>query len=79
MTYIDNAKQWLGSTFDNDTKNQIQHLLDTNPQELEDLFYKNLEFGTGGMRGVMGIGTNRINTYTLGRKYTGYLQLSTRQ
>ena len=71
MTYIDNAKQWLGSTFDKDTKNQIQHLLDTNPEELEDLFYKDLEFGTGGMRGVMGIGTNRINTYTLGRNTQG--------
>jgi len=71
MTYIDQAKQWLGSTFDNDTKSKIQQLLDTNPEELEDRFYKDLEFGTGGMRGVMGVGTNRINTYTLGRNTQG--------
>ena len=52
---------WLSSIFDQETKTRIQDLQVNNPKELQDSFYKNLEFGTGGMRGVMGVGTNRIN------------------
>ena len=70
-SFIDTAKTWLTDFFDNDTKNEIQDLIQNNPQELEERFYKNLEFGTGGMRGVMGVGTNRINKYTLGKSTQG--------
>ena len=65
------ANNWLTDTFDQETKNTINSLLETNPKELEESFYKNLEFGTGGMRGVMGVGTNRINKYTLGKNTQG--------
>ena len=68
---LDKAKQWLSSTFDTETQKEIQQLIDTNSPELEDRFYKDTEFGTGGMRGVMGAGTNRINKYTLGRATQG--------
>ena len=62
---------WLSSFFDQETKTRIQDLQVNNPKELQDSFYKNLEFGTGGMRGVMGVGTNRINKYTLGKNTQG--------
>ena len=65
------AKLWLGSPFDKDTQNEIQQLLTNGSEELADRFYKDLEFGTGGMRGVMGAGTNRINKYTLGKATQG--------
>ncbi|RNC89756.1 MAG: phospho-sugar mutase [Allomuricauda sp.] len=65
------AQKWLTDFFDEDTKKQIQHLIDNNEEELTDSFYKDLEFGTGGMRGVMGVGTNRINKYTLGKNTQG--------
>ncbi len=65
------AESWLTNVFDKETKNEIENLLKNNPSELEDRFYKDLEFGTGGMRGVMGVGTNRINKYTLGKNTQG--------
>lgn len=65
------AKAWLTDTFDEDTKKQVNELIATNPAELEECFYKNAAFGTGGMRGVMGVGTNRINKYTLGKNTQG--------
>ncbi|WP_222984487.1 phospho-sugar mutase [Flagellimonas meishanensis] len=65
------AKSWLTDFFDEDTKVEIQNLLKNNREELKERFYKNLEFGTGGMRGVMGVGTNRINKYTLGKSTQG--------
>lgn len=82
MTHIsteiqDKITTWLSDIFDENTKAEIQQL-QSNPEELEDCFYKNLEFGTGGMRGVMGVGTNRINKYTLGKNTQGlanYLKL----
>ena len=61
---------WSSELFDENTRSEIEGLKN-NPEELEDRFYKNLEFGTGGMRGVMGVGTNRINKYTLGRNTQG--------
>lgn len=61
---------WLSDIFDENTKSEIQKL-QNNPIELEDCFYKDLEFGTGGMRGIMGVGTNRINKYTLGKNTQG--------
>ncbi|TYC17885.1 phospho-sugar mutase [Bizionia gelidisalsuginis] len=62
---------WLTPTFDKDTQDYITHLIAEDSQTLTESFYKNLEFGTGGMRGVMGIGTNRINKYTLGKNTQG--------
>jgi len=76
---LDDAKKWLSDTFDAETKNEVQQLIDTNADDLADRFYKNMEFGTGGMRGIMGAGTNRINKYTLGKATQGlsnYLQQS---
>lgn len=68
---LESINTWLTPTFDSDTQSQIKSLIATNPQELKESFYKNLEFGTGGMRGVMGVGTNRINKYTLGKNTQG--------
>lgn len=65
------ANHWLTPIFDSDTQEKIKTLIASNPKELEDSFYKNLEFGTGGMRGTMGVGTNRINKYTLGKNTQG--------
>ena len=68
---LDKAKLWLSDIFDSETQQEIQQLIDTNSPDLTDRFYKDLEFGTGGMRGVMGAGTNRINKYTLGKATQG--------
>lgn len=68
---LEKAKLWLNEPFDKETQNEIQSLIDNNPNELKDRFYKNMEFGTGGMRGIMGAGTNRINKYTLGKNTQG--------
>ena len=65
------VNEWLTPTFDGETQKAIKEMTTTSPKELEESFYKNLEFGTGGMRGVMGIGTNRINKYTLGKNTQG--------
>jgi phosphoglucomutase len=56
---------WLNGNFDEEVKNKIRELQKSNPDELADAFYRNLEFGTGGLRGTMGVGTNRINKYTI--------------
>jgi phosphoglucomutase len=72
MTAItDKAKLWLTNTFDSETQSEIKTLLEQNSEQLTDRFYKDLEFGTGGMRGIMGAGTNRINKYTLGKATQG--------
>lgn len=63
---------WLNGNYDTDTKAAIQQLQKDNPDELNDAFYQNLEFGTGGLRGIMGIGTNRINKYTIGMATQGF-------
>ena len=68
---LETAKSWLTDFFDDDVKKEVQNLIDTNTEELKDRFYKNMEFGTGGMRGMMGAGTNRINKYTLGKSTQG--------
>jgi phosphomannomutase len=70
MNYKKNYKEWLKSPFDEDTIQDTKSLA-KNENELEDSFYKDLEFGTGGMRGLMGVGTNRINKYTLGKNTQG--------
>ena len=68
---ISKAKQWIKSPFDIATQNEIKALLESDSKDLTDRFYKDLEFGTGGMRGIMGAGTNRINKYTLGKNTQG--------
>jgi len=68
---LDRVNVWLTSTFDTETQNTIKNLIAREPETLEESFYKNLEFGTGGMRGIMGVGDNRINKYTLGKNTQG--------
>ncbi|MBR0297582.1 MAG: phospho-sugar mutase [Bacteroidales bacterium] len=69
--YLDVVNQWLCGDFDPETKNEILRLQKEDPAALEDAFYRNLEFGTGGLRGVMGVGTNRMNKYTVGMATQG--------
>src|SRR3982751_6054905 len=68
----DKITSWLNGSYDEDTKNTIRELQKNNPNELLDAFYQNLEFGTGGLRGIMGVGTNRMNKYTVGMATQGY-------
>ena len=62
---IEKAKSWLSSQYDEETRKQVQNLIDNDPNELTESFYRILEFGTGGLRGIMGVGTNRMNIYTV--------------
>lgn len=71
MNYKEVAKRWLDGDFDPETKKKIIELRDSDPVGFEDAFYRNLEFGTGGLRGIMGIGTNRMNKYTVGMATQG--------
>ncbi len=76
MIYVDpkilaRVNQWLTPFFDKRTQEEIKEMIAHDPEKLEDSFYKNLEFGTGGMRGIMGLGDNRINKYTLGKNTQG--------
>ncbi|MBQ0907692.1 phospho-sugar mutase [Flavobacterium sp. F-328] len=68
---LDAVNEWLTPTFDQATQEAITELMTSSPKDLEESFYKNLEFGTGGMRGIMGVGNNRINKYTLGKSTQG--------
>ena len=73
------AESWLNGNYDQVTKDQIRRLFEKNEEELVDSFYKDLEFGTGGLRGIMGVGSNRINKYTVGAATQGlanYLKIS---
>ena len=63
---MEKAREWLDPSFDEQTRNEVTRMMEEDPGKLEDSFYKNLEFGTGGLRGVMGAGTNRMNRYTVG-------------
>ncbi len=71
QSILNKVNEWLTPTFDEATQAAIEEMMTSAPKELEESFYKNLEFGTGGMRGVMGVGTNRINKYTLGKNTQG--------
>lgn len=62
---IARAKSWLSEQYDEETRRQVQNLIDNDPNELTESFYRILEFGTGGLRGIMGVGTNRMNIYTV--------------
>ena len=72
LTQVKNkAHAWLQEEYDKQTREQVKHLLENDEKELIDAFYKDLEFGTGGLRGIMGVGTNRMNTYTVGSATQG--------
>jgi len=74
--------EWLSGNYDETTKKEIRQLQKEDAGELEDAFYKDLEFGTGGLRGIMGVGTNRMNKYTVGiatQGYANYLKKSFRR
>ena len=63
--FRERAQSWLDGNFDQETKDEVRRLMETDPAGLEDAFYRNLEFGTGGLRGIMGVGTNRMNKYVV--------------
>ena len=69
---LSKVNHWLDGNFDQETKGAIKQLQSENEKDLADAFYKNLEFGTGGLRGIMGVGTNRMNKYTVGMATQGY-------
>ena len=72
MQVRERAQKWLSPIYDDETRKEVQRLLDNDDHaELTDAFYKDLEFGTGGIRGIMGVGTNRMNKYTVGAADTG--------
>ena len=84
MIYVDpkvleRVNKWLTPFFDEDSQQTIKTMIANDPEGLEDSFYKNLEFGTGGMRGIMGVGDNRINKYTLGKNTQGLSNYLNRQ
>ena len=68
---LSKAQQWLDGDYDEATKCQVRYLLEHDRKELTESFYKDLEFGTGGLRGIMGVGTNRMNVYTVGMATQG--------
>ncbi len=65
------AQSWLDGHYDEETKKQVKYLIDNDMKELVESFYKDLEFGTGGLRGIMGVGSNRMNIYTVGAATQG--------
>ncbi len=67
-----NVQKWLDGNFEQSVKDEIKKMQQEHPDDLADSFYRNLEFGTGGLRGIMGIGTNRMNKYTVGMATQGY-------
>lgn len=71
-TIQEKINTWLSGNFDEATKAAIRKMQQENEKELTDAFYKNLEFGTGGLRGIMGVGTNRMNKYTVGMATQGF-------
>ncbi len=71
LKVLEKAKGWLGEQYDEQTRQQVKYLMDNDMKELVESFYKDLEFGTGGLRGIMGAGTNRMNAYTVGAATQG--------
>ncbi|HEX8334008.1 MAG TPA: phospho-sugar mutase [Segetibacter sp.] len=69
---LDKVNVWLNGNYDQETKDEILRLQKEKPEELAEAFYKNLEFGTGGLRGIMGVGTNRMNKFTIGMATQGF-------
>ena len=73
------AQKWLDGNYDSKTKDQVKYLMGNDKKELTESFYKDLEFGTGGLRGIMGVGTNRMNVYTVGTVSYTHLTLPTKR
>ena len=69
---LQRAQAWLTDQYDEETRKKVQELIDNDPNELTESFYRNLEFGTGGLRGIMGVGTNRMNIYTVAMATQGF-------
>ncbi|MBQ7222592.1 MAG: phospho-sugar mutase [Bacteroidales bacterium] len=69
--FLERAEKWLSDSFDEETRAAVRKMIDDKSELLEDAFYRNLEFGTGGLRGIMGTGTNRMNKYTVGMATQG--------
>ena len=69
---LEKAQAWLTEQYDEETRKKVQYLIDNDPNELTESFYRNLEFGTGGLRGIMGVGTNRMNIYTVAMATQGF-------
>ncbi len=69
---LERAQAWLTDQYDAETRKKVQELIDNDPNELTESFYRNLEFGTGGLRGIMGVGTNRMNIYTVAMATQGF-------
>lgn len=69
---LNKAQQWLDGPYDEESKQAIREMIKNNPQELTEAFYRDLEFGTGGLRGIMGVGSNRMNKYTVGAATQGF-------
>ena len=69
---LERAKAWLTDQYDEETRKKVQKMIDNDPNELTESFYRNLEFGTGGLRGIMGVGTNRMNIYTVAMATQGF-------
>ncbi len=68
---LERARTWLDDSFDHETRREVRKMMDEDPKALEEAFYRHLEFGTGGLRGIMGVGTNRMNRYTVGMATQG--------
>lgn len=68
---LERAQKWLDDGFDQEARDEVKNMIDNDPKELVESFYKDLEFGTGGLRGIMGVGTNRMNKYTVGMATQG--------
>lgn len=71
-TILQKAQPWLAPPFDEETQAKVKAMMETNPDAFNEAFYTDLEFGTGGLRGVMGVGTNRLNKYTVGLATQGF-------
>ncbi len=69
---LEKANSWLNGAYDEETKQAVREMMENNPQELTEAFYRDLEFGTGGLRGIMGVGSNRMNKYTVGMATQGF-------
>ncbi len=76
---LERAQKWLDGNFDPETKKEVERMMKEDPKELSESFYRTLEFGTGGLRGIMGVGTNRMNVYTVGMATQGLANYLKRQ
>jgi len=72
QSVLDKANVWLNGDYDEETKQAVRNMMENDPQELTEAFYRDLEFGTGGLRGIMGAGSNRMNRYTVGMATQGF-------